>query len=501
MRVQDLSIRKRLLLSNFMMIFIPVVFLLAVSISIFLALQFGNVNRAAVISFIWPESGPNMSLQFELSRLRVRADQFSGNMGRLRQASDHLEDLGLTVAILQHGKMLYATAGTEPMQTVAKAKANSPGGDTSLIWSQQEFAFQYVSNETGVQLAVTGDIPMQRDSGFIDLSSKDLLKGAFYLLVAVTILLTIGIGLYVSRWLALQILLPLDKLRRIADDISQGNLDRPVVAEQNDEIGETCRAFETMRLQLKAARDTRDQYDRNRKELIAGISHDLSTPLTKIEGYAYGLMDGIANTPEKRRRYVQMILETSETMGRLVKTLFLFSKFDLGQVQFHWENVDVCGYLADYLEEQAEPFRRRGLVIHLTDTMHHAVIAMDRMQFQRVLENIIENSIKYKEADQGSLTIAISPDDAGKVRLSFADDGRGVQAEELPKLFDSFYRTDKARTNVARGSGLGLAVVRQIVQEMKGRIWAEQTTPRGLTICMVLPLRQGGEEHEEYTHH
>lgn len=307
-----------------------------------------------------------------------------------------------------------------------------------------------------------------------------------------TVLLTLIIGLALSRWMALQIVGPVEKLRNMADAISQGDFDHPVPILSHDEIGDTCQAFEKMRLQLRAARDTRDKYDQNRKELLAGISHDLSTPLTKIEGYASGILDGIANTPEKERHYLDMIVDTSHHMASLVRTLFLFSKLDLGQVPFHWENVDIAAYLTDYISEQADHFHQQGLDVTFQSSLTKAVISIDRQQFQRVIENILGNSLKYKDQAVGHMAITLTESGEGEYLLSFADDGCGVAEKELPKLFESFYRTDKARTNVAKGSGLGLAVVQQIIQAMKGKIWAQATVPKGLTICISLPK---GESH------
>jgi signal transduction histidine kinase len=478
------------------MIFIPVIFLVTVAISIFLILQFGNINRATVISFVWPESGPTLSVQFELSRLRVRADRYErGNMEGLEQVADHLEDQGLTVAVYEGSTLLYKTQHSDAAATVAEAHEKSPQGDAAVAWSDQGIAFYYASGHSGISAAVIGPVPLHHANEYIDISSKEILKIAFYLLLFFGILLTIAIGLILSRWLALQIIDPLEKLRAIAAYISKGNLDHPIIVKNRDEIGDTCQAFESMRLQLKNARDTRDKYDHNRKKLIAGISHDLSTPLTKIEGYACGLQDGIANTPEKKHHYLQMIVNASQTMGKLVKTLSLFSKLDLGQVPFYWTQVDLCRYVSDYLNEQKQFLKSRDMMVTCHPAIDKAVVLMDRDQFQRVIENIIENSIKYKCHDVGHLDIAINIMEKNKVCLTFADDGCGVQRDELSKLFDSFYRTDKARSNVSRGSGLGLAVVKQIITEMKGDIWAEQTVPSGLTICIELPLQEG-KRHE-----
>lgn len=500
MNLRDMSIRKRLLLSNFIMIFIPVFFMVTVSAGIFLFLQFGNINRTSIISFLWPESGPTLSVQFELSRLRVRADSFNGeHLSPMLQASHHLETLGLNVAIFRYDELLYQTKGIEGTTIWQEAVENSPGHEAAITWSDTGLAFHYTSPQSGVRLAVVGAVPIRQTGEFIDVSSKNVLKTAFLILLLVSVLLTIIIGVVLSRWLARQLIMPLETLRNTAEAISQGELDKPVAITSNDEIGQTCQSFEVMRKQLQTAQTLRQQYDRNRKELIAGISHDLSTPLTKIEGYACGLRDGIANTPEKRAHYTELIIQASRSMGQLVKTLFLFSKLDLKQVPFHWERVDLEAYLKEYVDEQQDHFAAQGLSITYTATVERAVVSIDRIQFQRVIENIIGNSLKYKEAATGHLQISLARKEAGRIILLFADDGPGIaDAKALPKLFDSFYRTDKARSHVASGSGLGLAVVKQIVATMGGTIWAAQTVPHGLTIGITLPE---GERHETSTHY
>lgn len=499
MNIRNITIRKRLLLSNFVMIFIPVVFTLTVSVGIFLFLQFGNINRAGVISFLWPESGPTLSIQFELSRMRVRADEFNGKkLAPLLQVSHHLEKLGLNVVIYRERESLYHTEHTDAETIWRAAVEGTPDSDASVAWSHSGLAFRYESPQSGVRVGVAGNVPLRQDNGLIDTTSKDILKIAFYLLAVLVVILTIFIGVWLSRWLALQIIQPLEELRNTADYISKGNLDKAVPIESNDEIGQTCRSFELMRLQLKEARTVRERYDHNRKELIAGISHDLATPLTRIEGYACGMRDGIANTPEKRQHYLSMIIHTAQNMGQLVKTLMLFSKLDLKQIPFHREPVDMCAYLQDYAAEQQEHLYERGLSISFAAAVPHAVVLLDRVQFQRVVENIVENSIKYKDREQGHMHITVQDGINEKIQIFFADDGQGVADTDLPRLFDSFYRTDKARSNVSDGSGLGLAVVKQIIVTLGGRIWAARTQPKGLTIGIELPK---GERDETSTDH
>ena len=143
--------------------------------------------------------------------------------------------------------------------------------------------------------------------------------------------------------------------------------------------------------------------------------------------------------------------------------------------------------MKDYIDEQAVHYRSHGLEIAFEDAVPAALVRIDRAQFQRVIENILGNSLKYKDQEIGHVTVRLEAAGPDKYGLSFADDGCGVHDADLPKIFDSFYRTDKARTNTTKGSGLGLAVVQQIVRAMGGTIEARPTQPKGLTIYITLP--------------
>ena len=194
MQLRDWPLRKRLLFSNFIMIFIPVLFTGIVSIFILLGLQFGNINRTGIISFIWPESGQNMSIQFELSRLRVRADRYDGNLAPLLLVADHLEDQGLNVSIWKDGQDLYDTAGIDGDYLRSQVTDGEPRGHASFSWTGKGLRFYYVSPHTDVHLAVSGAVPLYPESEFIDLSSKEILKLAFYVLAVLAILLTVAVA-------------------------------------------------------------------------------------------------------------------------------------------------------------------------------------------------------------------------------------------------------------------------------------------------------------------
>lgn len=498
MRWKDLPIRKRLLAANYLMILTPVLCFMVLSVGIFWIFGIENLNRASVLSFIWPESGPTLSIQFELTRLRVRSDHYNPDKPKpLLLVSDHLEDQGLRVLLERNGQPFYVTEGQQPEEIRTATLQQVPEGRGGISWGKKGVAFYYRSLQTGVETYVVGADPLVETDDRFAMHSKELFKGSFvgaFLLVMLTAALA---GLALSRLMAVQLLKPLNKLRRVAAQVSRGDLDTPVKADSRDEIGDTLRAFETTRLELRHAREKREQYDRSRKEMLAGIAHDLATPLTKIQGYASGLQDGIADTPEKQQRYLQKILETTESMAKLNQTLFLFSKLDLDQVPFHWETVDLCACLKDYVKEQKDHWEQNGLQVTLESTLDRAPVKMDRDQFARVLDNLLSNSWKYKTEKTGTAQFRLSSDGQNRVRLELADNGSGVAPDQLERIFESFYRTDRARSHVSAGSGLGLAVVRKIVETMKGKIWAEANQPRGLKICMEFSLEENGNNGKD----
>ncbi|HBV53296.1 MAG TPA: sensor histidine kinase, partial [Clostridiales bacterium] len=218
--------------------------------------------------------------------------------------------------------------------------------------------------------------------------------------------------------------------------------------------------------------------------------HDLRTPLTSIKGYVSGLIDGIADSPEKRQKYLTTIYNTAEEMDRLVDDLFLFSKLDLDKVPFNFEHVEIGNYISQCCEELKFSLEKKKMCLAYANLCPNPVYVMlDRGQFARVLINIADNSAKYKKNEIGSFYVAVTEDN-GEVLIALKDDGEGIDSSLTGKIFDSFYRNDPARTNPVKGSGLGLSIAKQIVTSHGGRIWAESNIGEGLTIYIALPVEE-----------
>ena len=368
-----------------------------------------------------------------------------------------------------------------------------------MTWDGDGFFFRYSSPHSGTTIIAAGNTPFIAKTGIREGMAKNVIQTLLIFIVGTASVIIIGCGLILSRLLSRQILGPLAALRTAASEIEKGNLDYKLTVSSRDELGQTCSAFDRMRRQLRAARTAQEKYEQNRKELIAGISHDLSTPLTLLKGYASGILVGIAKTAEKRHHYIELIYQNACSLEKLVDRLFLFSKLDLGQVDFALETVSLRDYFADFTAENAPLFSERGLILNYEAPTEEARVRIDRMQFQRVIDNLLENALKYKDTDTVAMDIKLEATPV-QVTLSFADHGPGVPKVYLTKLFDSFYRTDEARTDVKKGSGLGLAIVKQIIATLKGRIYAAETPGGGLTVVITLPAAEE-DNHEIDSNH
>lgn len=304
------------------------------------------------------------------------------------------------------------------------------------------------------------------------------------LIVALFIIMMIN-GILSSR-VAKSLIKPLELLSYGAGQIEEGNLDFKMNYEGTDEFAKVCADFNKMRIRLQESIDMQLKYEQNRKELVAGISHDLRTPLTTIKGYSKGLKDGIANTDEKRWRYYEVLYNKACDMDMLVDKLFFFSKLDTGKFPFNFENINCNKFFYDFFKNAAVEFKGSGINLSYKSTCNDDIIInMDFEEIRRVLMNVLENSAKYKVEEYGSVDITIDEKEDSIV-LKIKDDGPGVLEENLPRLFNSFYREDPSRANSSEGSGLGLSICEYIVKAHKGTITARNMN--GLAIIITLPI-------------
>lgn len=314
----------------------------------------------------------------------------------------------------------------------------------------------------------------------VQLMTKDLFFSAFMILVIT--------GLSVGSWIYRSVAGPLVKLKKATHNIKAGNLDFVLDVEGTDEFSELCKDFEDMRKRLKESAEERVVLDKENKELISNISHDLKTPMTAIKGYVEGIMDGIADTPEKMERYIRTIYNKTNEMDHLINELTFYSKIDTNRIPYTFSKLNVEDYFNDCAEELSVEMETRNIELVYANYVDNKVqIIADGEQIRRVIHNIISNSIKYMDKKKGIIQIRVK--DVGDfIQIEIEDNGKGIAAKNLTNIFDRFYRTDVSRNSSKGGSGIGLSIVKKIMEDHGGKVWA--TSREGIGTIMYFVLRK-----------
>lgn len=508
MKLQDMSIRKKLLLSNFTMIVIPVILVLLIMYAILMGFLAGISYPPFSNEKSWSDSNYQLQLWFDSISDEIIDDgtEFF-SQDDFQFACNNLEKSGGYLWIQQGETTLYTTNQTDSAAfnaMMSEIAGSSLPQENSPFFFRSERGLVYRTqlpqdNGQPITFTVMGQSLAYHTTDYLFLDHfKTYIKLGVVLIFGIAVIIIILTGLFLTRKLSKSVLGPLEKLRCGAIQIKEGNYNYEIGPMPQDEFGDVCRDFDDMRKRLQKSVQLQEKYETSRKELIAGISHDLSTPLTSIKGYVSGLLDGVANTPEKQTHYLQTIYRTACDMDQLVDSLFLFSKLDMGSIQFHFETVELKGYFQDYCEETAPRLELQDTSISFQCAPGIYLASLDRMQFGRVVSNLVENSIKYKRSQVPcQIMITLEKADHQHLRIRFADNGRGIHPEDAPKIFDSFYRTDPARSQTIKGSGLGLAITKQIIEKLGGSISAEGTPDQGLTVTVTLPAIEQEEKHDE----
>jgi len=321
----------------------------------------------------------------------------------------------------------------------------------------------------------------------------DIIKMSIVLLVIIFVITTVFItNRFLIKFVFRKIEKPLHILIEGVNEIRNGNLDFHIEYTENDEFLLVCDDFNNMALRLKESVENTQKQELNRKELIAGISHDIRTPLTSIKAYIEGLIDGIADTPMLRQKYMRTIQQKANDIDNMVDKLFMFSKLDLGEYPFYPEKIDINNEIMKIIEENKSNYAVRGMNIVYESIPQKYIVYVDPIQLRNAVTNILENSIKYKDKDNVTVNIKCF-DNNDFVTVIIEDNGPGVPEEALEKLFNVFYRADPSRNNSNKGSGLGLAITAKIMERFDGSISAENVVPNGLRIIITLPKRNGDE--------
>jgi signal transduction histidine kinase len=475
------------------MLFIPL-FLFAVATLLLLTVFKGDIKQLWNISVngnnaIWFDSTDDSHTFHELRRV-VEASPDT-LLVYLDKVDADLKQTHKGVVLKKNGKFIHVTDSVikpeilRQLSEVKPVKPIKPGDHYeverterigNLKYEINQFDFTFSDQSKGSLFFIKEVNPIvQFAQKFFPL----LLIALLVILVLTQALLTY----FVSR----SIIRPLNKLKEASKQIKEGNLEFTLTSTSRDEIGQLSVAFEEMRFQLKESIEKQLKYEENRKELLSNISHDLKTPITTIKGYATGIQDGIADSPEMMEKYINIICSQAEGMDHLIDELFLFSKLDLKRMPFRFERVNISIYLGDFIEELRYDLEKKDFTIQLNiNDLQGEFIVVDREKFKRVLTNIINNSVKYM--DKTIKTLTIEGRNLGKsLEIKITDNGQGIKPDAVPFIFDRFYRAEQSRNTITGGSGLGLAIAKQIVDGHGGEISVQSTYGECTTIFIRLP--------------
>lgn len=400
--------------------------------------------------------------------------------------NEQLKALGYSLQVSRDGAPIFSSLNPSQNRLYREACRDTTWGSTPLI----------VQNPSGTMVGVEKDgytvVSLSLPSTTFFLGSKrqpgEVAVLSMLLSGATAMVIIVLFSLFFTRWQVRKLLKPVDALAQAARRIEEGDFSQPVDYGGRNEFSAVCAAFNHMQEHLLAEQEKTAAYEQARTDLVAGISHDLRTPLTSVKGYIKGLRDGVAKTPEKQQKYLDIAYQKSCEMDVLLQRLFYFSRLETGNLPMFLQPGDLGDFVRHFAEEAAPELEQSGgtLEAHIFPAAHP--VQLDQEQFFRVLNNLKDNALRYAQADPLRLTLTVwRQGDMECVR--FADNGRGVCPESLPHLFERFWREDQARSSKnGEGSGLGLYIVKCVVEAHGGSIRAYQDN--GLVFDIALPRQE-----------
>jgi two-component system sensor histidine kinase BaeS len=277
----------------------------------------------------------------------------------------------------------------------------------------------------------------------------------------------------------------IDLLKGAADRLARGELGTRVPVRGRDEVAALASAFNRMAEQLQAADRRQRELESLRRDLIAWVGHDLQTPLASIRAILEALADGVVDEPETVRRYFATAQRDVGSLSALIDDLFQMAQLDAGGLPLDRSQGSLADLISDTLESFSELAKRGGVTLEGRAAPDVDPVDMDTQRIGRALNNLVANALRHTPAG-GRVQVEARRIPAG-VEVTVRDTGEGIPPEDLPHVFERFYRGEKSRSRATGGSGLGLAIARGIVQAHGGGMRAESETGRGTTFTVFLP--------------
>ncbi|WP_302467473.1 ATP-binding protein [Shouchella clausii] len=250
-------------------------------------------------------------------------------------------------------------------------------------------------------------------------------------------------------------------------------------------------AEEHVRGAVAVVRDVTEErrHDKLRKDFIANVSHELRTPISMLQGYSEAMVDGVTSSDEERKEVAQIIYDESLRMGRLVNELLDLARMEAGYIDLNLEEVDLDSYLERITRKFVSFAREYDVTVELAKPGRGQIAVFDPDRIEQVLTNLIHNAIRH--TNPGGLITVVHEQEEERDTFAVVDTGRGIPEEDLPYVFERFYKADKARTRQHGGTGLGLAIAKHIIDAHQGKITVHSRLGEGTTFRFTLPKQQG----------
>ena len=297
--------------------------------------------------------------------------------------------------------------------------------------------------------------------------------GAVWLVFGASAVIIAGAFLYIG----LRIIRPFEKLSDFAQRIAKGDFDLPLNYERENYFGKFTWAFDSMRREIIKARAAEKEAVENNKTVIATLSHDIKTPVASIRAYAEGLEAGLDSTPEKRQKYLSVIMSKCDEVARLTDDMLLHSLSDLDKLKMNSERIEFCGFAERAVTEIGEEYGD----VRFQKPDFTAFVDCDKNRLTQIFGNIITNARKYAKTDI-DVSLAL---EGNEVSISFRDYGEGIADQDIPFIFGKFYRGKNCGSE--QGSGLGLYIVKYVAEQSGGRVTLKNLE-KGLEIKIFLPI-------------
>ncbi len=425
------------------------------------------------------------------AQLGIDPDRFA-NKDYLDELNTMLKDDSSYIIVRKQNDFYYIGSDTleeELLKKLPPHRFSNEGTDAGYYFRElnkvvKQFDFEFEDDAEGSLFVITN---------VNEVISSEWVFRIFSIIVLVLVFTSISL----TRWINKGVFYPIRQLNHAMSCIAKGNFDYALqIEENNGEIEQLYKSYEDMRLKLKEASEEKIQNEKQNRELISNITHDLKTPITSIKGYVEGIIDGVADTPEKMNRYIKTIYTKANEMDRLINELTYYSGIDSNRIPYHFQRINVSDYFNDCVEDVGLDLESKNIKLNYSNLLTEETrIIADPEQLKKVINNIIGNSIKYLDKDRaGEIDIRLL-DEVDAIRVEIEDNGKGIAAKDLPNIFERFYRTDSSRNSAQGGSGIGLSIVKKIIEDHGGYIWATSKVDEGT--CMHFVIRKYRDVQEE----